>query len=122
MGVTQFSAIHDDRGAKTTLTKRASVFDHTINMLSTRRSLCLSTAAFLLYVGIGIVRSRYASFMLLASSAYEYIRPSGDTNLNRRRTRIDVLDDDSRLKISTTADPVFWRKVAVILGISTTNS
>jgi len=76
-------------------------------MLATRMSLCLSTAAFLPDVGIGIVRSRYAPFMSLASGAYEYIRPSGDTN--RRRTVIDTLDDDSLLNI-------FYHRRPVLLG------
>jgi len=71
-----FGAIHEGYGAMATLStlaQRASVFDHTLTgMLATRMSLCLSTAAFLLYVGIGIVRSRYASFMSLASNAYKY--------------------------------------------------
>jgi len=72
MGLTQFSAIHDDLGAMATLSTlgpggRLFLTDYTfINMLATRTSgsLCLSTATFLLYVGIGIVRSRSGPFSI----------------------------------------------------------
>jgi len=74
MGLTQFSAIQDDSDAVTTLSTlgpsgRLFLTDYTlINMLATRTSLCLSTATFLLYVGIGIVRSRCAPFMFISVS------------------------------------------------------
>ena len=56
-------------------------------------SLCLSTAAFFLYVGI--VRSRYALFFYCVH--WHPLMTHGSTN--RRRTCIDILDDDSLLYI-----------------------
>ena len=65
--------------------------------MSPRVSLCLSAAAFFLYVGI--VRSRYALFFYYVQC--HPLMTHGRTVTNRRRTCIgsDILDDDSLLNI-----------------------